>query len=243
MKKKLIFLVMIMFLALQPLSVNLEGAIAKEIGENNDCNSCSQKLPLQMEQAGFLKNNLVINDVKEDLDIAENFNHSEYNKDDFDWKNIEFMDFGKDKDGLMIPYKQNNENFDIRLLTAYDKTTGEVSDDFIIMKSVLDIENNEIEVTYSTLNDEKVVGMTLDVGTNEVIDKKIYNEVSPTDSGEAGYWSDTWDCLKNAWKNAPELTKELCSAACLSVIFGGNIVGIVTCASCLGAQAMVCLIH
>ncbi|MEY9972490.1 hypothetical protein ABH966_002865 [Lysinibacillus sp. RC46] len=158
MKKKLIFLVMVMFLALQPLSANLDGALAKEddVNNNNDC-GCSQKVPLQMEKAGFLNNNLVINDVKEDLDIAEKFNHSEYNKDDFDWKNTEFMDFGKDKDGLMIPYKQNNENLDIRLLTAYDKTSGEVSDDFIIMKSVLNIENKEIEVTYSTLNDEKVV--------------------------------------------------------------------------------------
>ncbi|EON70381.1 hypothetical protein [Lysinibacillus sphaericus] len=243
MKKKLLFLLMVMFLAFQPLSVNLDRAFAKEKGENNDCNSCSQKLPLPMEKAGLLKNNIVIHDVKEDLDIAEKFSHSEYNKDDFDWENTEFLDFGKDKDGLMIPYKQNNENFDIRLLTAYDKTNGEVSNDFIIMKSILDIENNEIEITYSTLNDEKIVGMTLEVGTNEIIERKIYNEVSPTDSGTAGYWSDTWDCLKNAWKNAPELTKQLCSAACLSVIFGGNIVGAVTCASCLGAQAMVCLIH
>ncbi|MEY9972491.1 hypothetical protein ABH966_002866 [Lysinibacillus sp. RC46] len=40
--------------------------------------------------------------------------------------------------------------------------------------------------------------MTLDVGTNEVIDRTIYNEVSPYDSGQTGYWSDTWDCLKYA---------------------------------------------
>lgn len=135
MKKKLILFVMIMLLAFQPLSVNL-GALAKETNEHNDCNSCSQQAPLQIEKNGFLNNSVVVNEVKEDLDIAEKFTHSEYSREDFDWQNTEYMDYGKNKDGLMIPYKKNNESFDIRLLTTYDKTTGEVGE-FIIMKSML----------------------------------------------------------------------------------------------------------
>ncbi|MEY2372371.1 hypothetical protein [Lysinibacillus capsici] len=247
MKKKLIFFVMVMFLAFQPLSVNL-GALAKEKNETTDCNSCSQQAPLQIEKNGFLNDSVVVNEVKQDLDIAENFTHSEYSREDFDRQNTEYMDYGKNKDGLMIPYKKNNESFDIRLLTTYDKTTGEVGE-FIIMKSTLDVENNEINVTYATLNNEDMLGMTIEASTNKVIDKQVYfdenSEVSllSTNSAKAGYWSDSWECLKNYWYDAPELTKQICSAACASVIFGGNVVGAVACASCLGSHVMVCLIH
>jgi len=86
MKKKIIFFVVVMFLAFQPLSVNL-GALANEKNETNgtnDCNSCSQKLPLQMEKNGFLNVSVVVNEVKEDLNIAEKFTHSDYSREDFD---------------------------------------------------------------------------------------------------------------------------------------------------------------
>ena len=69
---------MVMFLAFQPLSVNL-GALAKEKNETTDttdCNSCSQQAPLQIEKNGFLNDSVVVNEVKQDLDIAENFTHT-----------------------------------------------------------------------------------------------------------------------------------------------------------------------
>ena len=145
----------------------------------------------------------------------------------------------------MIPAKANNTEKDVRLITVYDKKTGEV-EDFTLMVSTLNGE--EMEVTYTTLLDEDIVGMEVNTNTNKIEETEVYEEdesfaLISENKASAGWASDTVKCLKTKWKTAGGFTQFVCGGACSSVVFGGNVVGATVCASCLGAYAMVCTIH
>lgn len=246
MKKKLVFIAIIVFsIIIQPFSLNYE-AFAKNIekDELSDC-GCNKEEELNVKDTGVFKNEKVINNVKKSLRNKEESKQSAYKQGDFNWKNVEYLDFDKDKEGLMVPYKKNNSSTDIRLLTAYDKKNNEITD-IIIMKSILKGEN--IKTSYSSLLNDVAVTLTIDTNTNQVIDVNIPDNKEAVgliklSKASAGYKDDTVNCLKTYWSNATGFTKTVCSAACGSAIFGGNPLSYTVCASCLGAYAMVCLIH
>lgn len=244
MKKKFAILVIMIFsLVMQPFSINVSAKDENKLSLN-DCD-CNKKEELKVKNTEKLNNNKVINNVKKSLREKEEFKSSLYKQSDFDWKNVEVIDFDKEKEGIMVPYKKNNATTDIRLLTAYDETTHEVTD-FIIMKSVL--KGEKIETSYLSLSNEEAVTLTIDVNTNKVVDLEIPSD-KETESlitvkkASAGYTDKVVKCVKNYWKDASGITKTVCSSACTSIIFGGNGVGVAICASCLGAYAMVCLIQ
>lgn len=236
-------LFMVLFLSIQPFSLSSGDDNSALATQTDDC-SCSNKSELKVKSSGKFKNNKVLNSVKSTLDKEYKNNKSTYKKNDFDWKSSEFVSFGQGKDGLLIPSKKNSSKEDIRLITAYEKKTGKV-DSFILMVSTL--EDNEMNVVYTTLNGEKIVGLDINAQTNEIEDKSIYNEQESTilsmNKASAGYGSDVVKCLKTKWKTANSFTKTVCTGACSSVVFGGNAIGATVCASCLGAYAMVCLLQ
>lgn len=245
MKQKLVLFFMVLVLSFQPFSINLKGdtALAKA-NDQEDC-ECSQGSDVQVEETGDFKDQSVLNNVKKAFDNEMKQGKNLHKKAEFAWNESEFVSFGEDKEGLMIPAKDNNEEKDSRLITVYDKNTGEIKD-FTLMVSTL--EGEEMTVTYTTLTNEKIVGMEIDTKTNKIEDTEVYGEEDKVafiseNKASAGWASDTVNCLKSKWKTANKFTQFVCGGACSSVVFGGNVVGATVCASCLGAYAMVCTIH
>jgi hypothetical protein len=246
MKKKLALFIFILLISLQPLSFNGNLGLAKEIqySSTENCNECAKKDILTLEKTGKISNQKVINNVKESLRNAGEFKESIYKQSDFDWNNGEFLDYGENKNGLIVSYKKNDENIDIRLLTAYDNTTYEVSE-ILIMKSVA--EGSQFKTSYTNLNGEEFVNFTTDMKTSQIIDVETAQEETNTslltiNKASANYFSKVGNCIISYWNNASWFTQTFCTGACGSVIFGGNAFGVAMCASCLGASALSCLI-
>lgn len=247
MKKKIALFTLILLLCLQPMTFNKNISLAKETNYSleENCNKCSNKDLLTLNETGKLNDRKVINNIKENLKNNEKFRGSIYKQTDFDWSTAEFFDYGENKNGLIVSHKKNDDKADIRLLTAYDKITHEVSEIFI-MESIA--KGDQFSTSFIDLNGEEFVNLTTDMKTAEVIDVEVpqdeidmglltINEVS------AGYTSRVVNCVKSYWKNSSSLTQTFCSGACGSVIFGGNAFGVAMCASCLGASALTCLIE
>lgn len=240
MKKKIALFILVLLISLQPLAFTDNSSLAQEIQSpsTENCNSCTNKDPdtLPLKNTGIISDKKVINNIKKSLRNTEVFKTSNYKQGDFDWNNVEFLDYGENKNGLMVSYKKNDEKIDIRLLTAYDTNSLEISEIFV-MKSIAD--NDQFKTTYTNLNGEEFVNFTVDMKTSEIIDVEVSKEQNIT----RGYGSRVVDCVISYWKNASGFTQTFCSGACGSVIFGGNAFGVAMCASCLGASALTCLIE
>lgn len=245
MKQKLVMFLMILILAFQPFSIDLKGSSALANTDNEENCGCSSESELKVKETGVFKDQKVLNNIKKELQQEWKSNNSLHKTSEFDWNNSEFVSFGKEKEGLMFPAKANNEEKDVRLVTVYDKNTGEV-EDFTLVVSTL--AGEEMKVKYTTLMDEDIVGLTIDTETNEIEEREVYNEKNEfslisQNKASASWASDTVDCLKSKWRTANKFTQYVCGGACSSVVFGGNVIGATVCASCLGAYAMVCTIH
>lgn len=247
MKKKITLFTLILLLCLQPITFNSNISLAKETIDPSEesCKECANKDVLTLNETGKLKNQNVIDNIKESLINTSNFRECVYIPSDFDWETAEFLDYGENKNGLIISYRKNDDKTDIRLLTAYDKITQEISE-IIIMESVAS--GNQFTTSFMDLYGENFVDFTVDMETSEIIDVKISQDESNiglftiNKASANGYFSRVVECIKSYWKNASELTKAFCSGACGSVIFGGNPFGAAMCASCLGGSALSCLI-
>jgi len=247
MKKKITLFTLILLLCLQPITFNSNISLAKETIDplEESCKECANNDVLTLNETGKLKNQKVIDNIKESLINTNNFRESVYIPSDFDWDTAEFLDYGENKNGLIISYRKNDDKTDIRLLTAYDKITQEISE-IIIMESV--VSGDQFTTSFRDLYGENFVDFTVDMETSEIIDVKISQDESNiglftiNKASANGYFSRVVECIKSYWKNATELTKAFCSGACGSVIFGGNPFGAAMCASCLGGSALSCLI-
>jgi len=247
MKKKITLFTLILLLCLQPITFNSNISLAKETIDplEESCKECANNDVLTLNETGKLKNQKVIDNIKESLINTNNFRESVYIPSDFDWDTAEFLDYGENKNGLIISYRKNDDKTDIRLLTAYDKITQEISE-IIIMESV--VSGDQFTTSFRDLYGENFVDFTVDMETSEIIDVKISQDESNiglftiNKASANGYFSRVVECIKSYWKNASELTKAFCSGACGSVIFGGNPFGAAMCASCLGGSALSCLI-
>lgn len=243
MNKKIVLFLLSIIVILQPLSLNFTFAAEKSVSLEDEC-GCEKKEVLNLKESGIIKDTKVINNVKKSLRNNTDFAHSKYKQSDFDWKSAEYLNYGEEKNGLIVPFKKNSENFDVRLLTAYNKSNQEVSE-ILIMTSILT--GDTVKTSYMELNGEEFVNFIIDAKTLELIDVKVSKNDDVTNlinvnKAAASYPSRVVDCVKDYWNRASGGVKTFCSAACGSVIFGGNALSVAMCASCLGASAMSCLI-
>lgn len=245
MKKKIVLFLLVITLVVQPFSLNF--TLAKENSSflEEDCVKCERVEDLNLQKQEVVNDPQIINAIKKSLRNTTKFVESSYKHSDFDWKNVEFLDYGEKKNGVMVPFKKNSDNLDVRLLTAYNKSNQQVSE-ILIMRSVLTGE--KVETSYiDLLNDKEFVNLVIDAKTLELIDVEVSDDtqtglIQVNEASAAYYPSRVVSCIKKYWNRAPSWMKNFCTGACGSVIFGGNAFGAAMCASCLGASAMSCLI-
>lgn len=220
-----------------------EHAFATELNEDKDCGCTNTDMPKNPKSTQAFDNKLIIKEIKISVEQEYKFNAGFYQVTDFDWDNTIATDYGSDEYGISVPLISNTDEKQAVLFSAYDKKNNEVGNSIILEMALV---SDDVEISYRTLSNEKIVGLVAD-REKEVIEKEeVINEqvgLIKKNIATAGYTDDVVKCLKTYWDKQPDWVQWLCGGACGSVIWGPNPINITGCASCLGAYAMVCLIH
>lgn len=253
--KVILILAFSSLLLLQPFSLNTDYFYDKafaqtndkpnqETTSNEDCGCDNPDRIKNPKETKAFHDKKIIKNIQKDINKNNKSENGYYKSSDFSWDDATATDYGSNEFGLTIPLLDNTDEEQVVLFVGYNGKTKEIGSS-ILMK--MELVNNDVEISYRTLSNEKIVGLVADRESKTVVKEDVVAKVDTdglfiTNEAQAGYTDRVVKCLKRYWNNAPEYVKWICGGACGSALWGPNPINLTGCASCLGAAAMVCLI-
>ncbi|KAF0816109.1 MULTISPECIES: hypothetical protein [Cytobacillus] len=206
----------------------------EETGQECGCENDNSENSLVKESIK-VEDTTVINNFKSQYNQWESLGVTYYNTNEFNWNEVTLTKYENGDSSLVVPSTKLEQGGNLVFLMAgYSVEDGEILNP--ILMEIDPQENDERpSVEYKTLDNVAVAGFLFSE------DGEYLEKIEYPDNQVNGYWNDVAKCIKNSWSKIPSWLRTVCSSACFSVVFGGNIWGAAVCAGCLGGHVMHCM--